>query len=146
MSETPLTVVVIDTQLFLRAALNERSLPARLIFELGNRYILATSSETNAEVKEVLNRPRIREKYPHLDDEITERILTILSNGQLVTLGNIPTISRDPKDNIFLATAEASNADYLVSEDQDLLVLQEYNQTQIINATQFLHILQPAAE
>ncbi len=33
-------IVVIDTQLFLRATLNERSLPAKLIFQFGHLYIL----------------------------------------------------------------------------------------------------------
>ena len=34
-----------------------------------------------------------------------------------------PQVSRDPKDDKFLATAVASEADYVVSEDRDLLDL-----------------------
>lgn len=50
-------------------------------------------------------------------------------------------VSRDTKDNKFIAAAEASNADYLVSEDRDLLDLRKREETRIVTANQFLKIL-----
>src|SRR5438552_14112382 len=43
----------------------------------------------------------------------------------LVRLGRRYTESRDPDDNILLATASAGNADYLIMNDLDLLELPE---------------------
>jgi predicted nucleic acid-binding protein len=54
-------------------------------------------------------------------------------------------MARDPKDDKFLATAKAVAADYLVSEDEDLLVLEEYEGTRIVNAAAFLRILESGA-
>jgi predicted nucleic acid-binding protein len=38
-------------------------------------------------------------------------------------VADIPQVTRDPKDDKFLATATAGEAGYLVSEDPDLLDL-----------------------
>jgi predicted nucleic acid-binding protein len=46
------------------------------------------------------------------------------------------------KDDKFLATAYTAKADYLVTEDNDLLVLEEYKGIKIITAENFLEILE----
>jgi len=50
------------------------------------------------------------------------------------------------KDNIILACAAAGQAQYIVSEDKDLLVLNPYGSIQIINALDFLKVLRPPSE
>lgn len=142
MSENPLPIIVIDTQLVLRAALNERSLPAKIFFAYGQYYILAVSPGIRAEVSDVLTRPSIRAKFTTITNEIVERVLSILDAAQQVIPEDIPAISRDPKDDIFLATATLANAQYIVTEDKDLLVLNPYQNILIINALDFLTILQ----
>lgn len=133
---------VVDTQLFLRAAINPQSLPAKLIFELKTHYQLIISDDIVAEVREVLYRPKIRAKFPHLTDTIAETILALLANAENVHVEEVLPISRDPKDDIFLACAKASGAHFIVTEDQDLLVLHPYENVSIINALDFLKILQ----
>jgi putative PIN family toxin of toxin-antitoxin system len=135
---------VIDTQLFLRATLNHRSLPAKLLFELGEYYVLAVSPGILDEVQDVLNRPKLRNKFTGLTDETVARTLTVLSGAQQVTPDMVPAVSRDPKDDIFLATAVTSGAQYLVTEDKDLLVLDPYQGIRIIDALAFLRIIQPS--
>lgn len=54
-------------------------------------------------------------------------------------------MSRDLKDDKFIATAAAAGAAYLVSEDQDLRVLQEYAVTKIVTCRQFLDVLERLA-
>lgn len=68
-SENPLPIIVIDTQLVLRATLNERSLPAKIFFNYGQYYILAVSPSIRAEVEDVLTRPSIRAKFTSITDE-----------------------------------------------------------------------------
>ena len=53
----------------------------------------------------------------------TRRVLDLLSHAELVEVADIPPVSRKPKDDIFLATAVVGEADYVVSEDYDLLDL-----------------------
>jgi putative PIN family toxin of toxin-antitoxin system len=69
------------------------------------------------------------------------RIIEILSQAELVELSDVPALSRDAGDDKFLATCVAANADYLVTEDQDLLVLGEHEGTKIVDAVTFAQIL-----
>ena len=51
---------------------------------------------------------------------------------------NIEKICRDSQDDKFIACAVAAQADYIVSGDEDLLVLKKYEQIKIISASEFL--------
>lgn len=133
---------VIDTQLFLRAAANIHSLPAKIIFDLQDKYQVATSDKIIAEVRNVLNRPAIRAKFPRITDAVVRRGLAVLEAAQIVNPMDVPSISRDPKDDKFLACAKAAGAQYIVSEDKDLLVLNPHEGIQIVNALDFLRIIQ----
>ena len=66
----------------------------------------------------------------------------MVDGGQQIKLEDIPPVSRDPKDDIFLATATVSGAQYLVTEDKDLLVLNPYQNIRILDALEFLQVLQ----
>ncbi|HEX8429751.1 MAG TPA: putative toxin-antitoxin system toxin component, PIN family [Longimicrobium sp.] len=144
MNANPIPIVVINTQLFLRATLNHRSLPAKLLFELGEYYVLAVSPGILDEVQDVLNRPKLRNKFTGLTDEAVARTLTVLAGAQQATPDMVPAVSRDSKDDIFLATAVTSGAQYLVTEDKDLLVLDPYQGIRILDALAFLRIIQPS--
>ncbi len=137
--------VVIDTQIILRATLNERSLPGKLLFDLGYLYTLAISPAVRAEIADVLSRPKLRQKFPGLTDESTARVLAVLDAGLQITPEITPEItpavSRDPKDDMFLALAVESKATYLVSEDNDLLVLDTYRGIRILTVLEFLQAL-----
>ena len=133
--------VVIDTQIILRATLNERSLPGKLLFDLGYLYTLAISPAVRAEIADVLSRPKLRQKFPGLTDESTARVLAVLDAGLQITPEITPAVSRDPKDDMFLALAVESKATYLVSEDNDLLVLDPYRGIRILTVLEFLQAL-----
>ena len=46
-------------------------------------------------------------------------------------------ICRDKKDNFLLDLAGNGNADYLITGDEDLLVLKEFKGTKILNFREF---------
>jgi len=138
--------IVIDTQIYLRAALNRRSSPGQTVFERTHSYQLVISSATRSEIVDVFGRPQILRSYPHLTDAVKADILSTYDTAERVEVEEIPAISRDPKDDIFLATAVAGKADYFVTEDRDLLVLNSYEGIRIITALEFLNVLEnPAA-
>jgi len=139
MSET--IRAVLDTQLFLRAAINRKSLPTKLIFDLDGMYQLTVPAAIVVEVTDVLNRPKLRAKFSTLTDPIVGEVTELLSVAEIVNPTDVPAVARDPKDDIFLACAKAAKAPYLVSEDQDLLVLDPYEGVRIINALSFLNAI-----
>ncbi len=59
---------------------------------------------------------------------------------------DVPLVSRDPKDDKFLATAKAAGATYVVSKDEDLLVLGTYDGIQIVPAATFLRLLESGTD
>jgi len=54
----------------------------------------------------------------------------------------VPAVSRDPQDDKFLACVRSAGADYLVTEDKDLLVLEEYEGTRICQPAEFIALLE----
>lgn len=55
--------------------------------------------------------------------------------------GEIPAVSRHAKDDYLLAYALVGKADYLVTGDKDLLVLDEIERVQIVSPADFQQIL-----
>lgn len=132
---------VFDTVVFVRALINPHGCWGQLIFDCFPRYTLITSQPLIVELLDVLARPEVNEKFrvfPNLD---VPRLLDLIGEAVLVELEDIPLVSRDPKDNKFLATAVAGGADYLVSEDRDLLDLVEYDGVRIVDTLTVLRLL-----
>lgn len=134
--------VVFDTVVFVRALLNPHSRAGRLVFDHVDSYQLLISETTIVELLEVLRRDELRRLFRSLAGRDPATIVQIASDAETVELDDIPPVSRDPKDDKFLATARAGGAAYLISEDNDLLDLGEYEGTQILSVAAFLFILE----
>src|SRR5258708_37665508 len=132
--------VVIDTQVLLRAEFNRRSLPAEIVYDLIDNYVLLVSEATLKEIENVLSRPKVRNKFA-LTDAVVQELMSRLSKGVRVVIDDVPAVSRDPNDDILLACADVGRADTIISEDNDLLVLNPYKSIQIVNVSDFLKLL-----
>jgi putative PIN family toxin of toxin-antitoxin system len=132
---------VFDTVVFVRAVLNPRGLWGRLVFMHHQRYELVVSPQIVREVLEVIQRPRIKSRARGSRQASVERLELILGAAMQVVVAEIPPVSRDPKDDVFLATAAVAGADFLVSEDNDLLVLGTHGGVRIVTAAAFLDVL-----
>ena len=114
-------IVVIDTNVWVSAFLNRKGFPARIKDAWVNgEFEVALSPPLLQEISEVLHRPRIKEKYGLLEDEITQFIELLLRRAVLVTIGGQVKLCRDERDNMFLETAITAGADCLISRDDDL--------------------------
>ncbi len=136
--------VVFDAVVFVRSPLNRRSRWGRLVFDHSDDDQLVVSRAVVQEVLGVLRRPELARRFSTLPRQDIATVLGILRAADMVPLDEsaIPRISRDPKDDKYPATAKAGAADYLVSEDQDLLVLGRYEGGRIIDAATFLRLLE----
>jgi len=86
---------------------------------------LRLSEEILAELLEVLNRPKIRARYPELTDEIVDDFLKRLRRTAEIA-SEVPkrfSYPRDVDDEPYLNLAIEAEANYLVSRDKDLLDL-----------------------
>ncbi len=137
--------VVIDTVVFVRALLNPRSIWGRLVFDCAGHYRLVVSAPIVREVIEVIQRPELVRKFPRaLPTRTPTTILDILTQTEAVEITDaVPAITRDPKDDKFLITAALAGADYLVTEDTDILDdFTEYEGVRIATAAAFLQVLE----
>jgi len=133
---------VFDTNVFIRALINPHSRCGRLLDESADAYELVLSPAIIREILEVLHRPRLQAKFPQIAHLDIERIIAVFEQAQVVETPDVPAISRDPHDDKFLACARAGRADYLVTEDNDLLVLGAYEGVRICQPAEFIALLE----
>lgn len=114
-------LVVIDTSVWVSAFLNRKGFPARIKDAwVDGQFEVVLSSPLLQEISQVLHRPRIKDKYALVEDEIAQFIELLLRRAVLVAIGGQLKLCRDPRDNMFLETAIVAGAEYLVSRDDDL--------------------------
>ncbi|MDH4137414.1 MAG: putative toxin-antitoxin system toxin component, PIN family [Anaerolineae bacterium] len=133
---------VLDTNVFLRALINPHSRCGRLLDEFADDYALVLSPAIVREVLEVLHQPRLRAKFPQIAQLDMARIIGLFEQAQVVEPQNVTLLSRDPQDDKILACARSAGAEYLVTEDKDLLVLEEYEGTKICQPAEFIALLE----
>ena len=135
--------VVIDTNVFMSALAVEDSVPFRAVEAAFTSARILVSTETLAELVEVLQRPKLARYFSSQDVEVV--LERLRREGEVVTVRASRRRSRDPKDDAFLDLAVAGGADWLVTGDRDLLVLGSIERTRIVTPAVFLEALDPTA-
>lgn len=133
---------VFDTVVFVRSLINPYGRWGELVFLHGDKYQLFVSQPVVEEIVKVLHRPIITKKFCTDDFLSLETVIFLLGKADLVEIKEIFQGSRDIKDNKFLSTAIAAKADFLVSEDNDLLDLHSFRGIKIVDSLTFLKILE----
>lgn len=115
------TSVVLDTNVLIGYYLSRRKDSANskvfLLWRTRRSLQLVVSDEVIAEYLEILRRLGVPDvRINRLEERIRSRQTVSHTN-----LGAHPTESRDPDDNVMLATAAAGRVQYLVTNDHDLL-------------------------
>lgn len=129
-------MIVFDASAVVSAALRETSVPGRALLHAEATDIFALSDAVDAEIDEVLNRPRFGTAIPV---ERRTRILTALRNGAVwFDPSERVTDCRDAKDNKYLELALAAGADAIVTGDADLLVLHPWCGVRILRPADYL--------
>jgi putative PIN family toxin of toxin-antitoxin system len=144
MGKPPPKIIVVDTNVLIRATFRKRSPISLRIYQAikDQTCLLATSPAILAEIRDVISRDYIialthttaaqRTRFMHELDDIS-----LLTSGQ----GTITQESRDRKDNKFLVCASEAQADYLITSDDDLLDLKTHESTRIIPPQEFVALL-----
>jgi putative PIN family toxin of toxin-antitoxin system len=130
---------VLDTNVFVSGLISPLGKPAVIFKALRARsFTLLSSPPINEEIIEVLNRPRIRDRYG-LGDRIFDVSFILWEVAELVIDLPDVRVCSDADDDKFLATAVGGRAHYLVTGDAgDLLPLGEYKGVAIVSPRDFL--------
>jgi putative PIN family toxin of toxin-antitoxin system len=133
--------IVLDTVIYVRALINPKGRWGRLVFEVGRRHTVVTSPEILREVIEVIQRQEVRNKLPLLAYPARlEAVLGVLRESTVVEPSERPAVCRDADDDKFFWCALAASADYIISEDRDVLDVSKYEGSRTISAADFLEL------
>ncbi|MEM7655411.1 MAG: putative toxin-antitoxin system toxin component, PIN family [Bacteroidota bacterium] len=130
--------IIIDTNLWISYLIFNRLIQIDLLIET-RAVRLVFSEELLQEFVGVAMRPKFRKIFSGEDIEALLELFEAF--GELVEVVSEVEVCRDPKDNFLLALAKDSGADYLITGDQDVLVLDRFEQTNIVTFTEFIELI-----
>jgi putative PIN family toxin of toxin-antitoxin system len=127
--------IVIDTNLWISFLISKS-------FQKLDHIILTSSpriyfsTELLEELQESILKPKLAK---HFGANAIEEMLFAMSDFiEIIDVKSTVAVCRDPKDNFVLSLCKDAKADYLLTGDNDLLVLNEFGKTKIVTITEFI--------
>lgn len=135
--------VVLDSSVLVSGFLTKRGTSAMVLnrYREGS-YILCSSPWIVAETERALLRPKNLSRYRYRPDDVRDFVEGLAASAQMVRdARRPPQVTRDPSDDQVIACAVASSADFLVTGDDDMLVLGAHEGIRILTPRQCLDLL-----
>ena len=136
---------VFDSTVLVSAFLTLRGVAAVLLRHAHEGAFSAfLSEEILTEIQRVLldDERRIRRRYHYPNESVHLFIEGLRDIIPVVTdLPPITVVARDPKDDMVIATALKAHASYIITRDDDLLSLREYESITMITPEAFMGLL-----
>ena len=126
--------VIIDTNVWISFLIGKHLKGLNKIISSGTIQII-TCKEQISELSEVFKKPKIRKIFTHY--QINEFFELLDDCAEVISIKSNVDICRDPKDNYLLSLAIDANAHFLITGDNDLLILQTIHSTHIISYKDF---------
>jgi putative PIN family toxin of toxin-antitoxin system len=130
--------VILDTNLWISHLISNRLIQLDALLA-DKRVRLLFSDQLLEEFILVAQRPKFSRYFS--TEDIQDLLAVFDSYGEIVEVYSKVDICRDPKDNFLLALAKDSRADFLITGDNDLLVLKQFEDTQILTFTDFINLI-----
>ena len=128
--------VIVDVNIWISFLIGRR---LQRIFDIlvKPQIVLIFSKELLDELYAVTQRPKFKKYFT--SSQNVEELLNFLSTmGEMIELPEtLPERCRDSKDDYLLELAIVSDADFLITGDKDLLVIQTIGNCQIVTAIEF---------
>lgn len=126
--------VVIDTNVLVSALIDDGK-PRRLVVELLDKHTVILSKQMLAELADVLS----REKFTVTSSQVDRFVSSLVRMSKIVPDNSrFKVVLEDSDDDKVLNAAYAGKAEFIVTGDRHLLVLEKFKRTKIINVNQML--------
>jgi len=136
---------VVDTNILIRAVIKPRGSVGPIIAALRSRlFMLVLSEPLLRELLSTMALPRIRGKYHLTDEDIRDYVAFLSLHSVMVEPLHTLLLCRDESDNKVLEAALTGGVDFIVTSDEDLLVLDPFEGIRIVPAVRFLKHLNQA--
>jgi len=126
--------LVIDTNIWISFLIGKALIGLKNLI-LDKKLNIITSEEQIKEIFNVLQRPKLQKYFSQKDMESLFFLIYKLS--KIVNISHIIDDCRDKKDNFILEMAVNGKADFILTGDSDLLVLNPYKKIKIITYKEF---------
>lgn len=141
--------VLVDTNVWISAFINVHGAPARVLdaFQAG-RFVPVVSPALIEEIREVLDRPRIRKRWELRRDDVASALALLQDRASYDIPPGRLHLCRDPDDDILLETAIVGGARCFVSRDddikrdEDLMVRLRERGVEVLTVAHFLKLLE----
>ena len=133
-----MTRVVVDVNVIVSAMLSENSVPRAAFNRALNQGTVLFSDALLEESRRVLARGRF-DRYVTLEER-AEFFEGLINDAEFVEISETVQVCRDPKDDRILELAVNGDADYIVTGDTDLLVLNPFRGIEILQPADFLEL------
>jgi len=107
----------------------------RLDIVFDSTYHLMVSEELFRDLASAIRKPYLAKRIKPA--EYASLVAKLHTDAELVDVRSVVEVCRDPKDNFLLALAKDGNADYLITGDEDLLMVKEFEKTKIVKLSEF---------
>jgi putative PIN family toxin of toxin-antitoxin system len=135
-------IVVLDTNILVHAAFRRDSDPDNLLARsLRGEFDLASSQPLLDELKRTMNSIRLARWFQWHEGEAEVLYASFVQRAKLVVPARNLEIVRDESDNRVLEAAVEAEADLVVSVDNDLLAIDEFEGIRIVTEAEFVAIL-----
>lgn len=138
-------LVVLDTNVLVSALITPKgSFPHQIYQKFKEQeFILLTSAPILSEIEDVINRPHLVKNYSLTINQRRKIIKELMALSFVVSeTQELKVVINDPDDDKFISCAVVGEADYLVSGDNHLLNLKQYQNIKIVSPRQFLEELE----
>lgn len=128
--------IVVDVNIIISALLFYNSKPRIVLDIVRQHHYFLMSENTLLELENVLNRSKFN-KYISLQER-QEFFNQLKDQLTFISIKEKITECRDTKDNKYLELAVNGKAEYIITGDQDLLILNPFREINIIKPDDFL--------
>jgi putative PIN family toxin of toxin-antitoxin system len=136
--------VVLDANIYFSALISDKGNPAAIINSwLSGEFDILISQPILDELLRVTSYERIQNKYRKVKETRLEFAELIAKQGTWIEpVKTLSAVTRDKSDNVYLECAVEGEAQYIVSGDEHLLELGEYQGIIVLSPASFVILLQ----
>lgn len=130
--------VIIDTNIFINFLLTRKVMKLDEMIESGDIRLIYNEELLN-ELLAVMGRPKMKAFFGEKEIQKLLAQLKIFSAFSVVKTKVVAC--RDPKEDFFLSLAKQSRADFIVTNNKDLLMLEKFEETKIVTLNEFYNAM-----
>lgn len=127
--------IVIDTNILVSFLITSSYTKLFKLLE-SHKIKLLFSEELLNEFLDVVKRPKLKKYFS--ENDVAEILDGIQSFADYIDVTANIDLCRDSKDNFLLALCFDGKADFLITGDEDLLVIKKYKRTSIVKISDYL--------